>query len=72
MEVIMESKVYKVQGMTCGGCAKHVEKALRSVAGVTDVAMDVAKGTATVAGNAPFEAMAASVAAAGYEMITPA
>lgn len=68
----METKVYRVQGMTCGGCAKHVEKALRSVAGVTAVAMDVAKGTATVEGTAPFEAMASAVAAAGYEMIAPA
>jgi copper chaperone CopZ len=68
----METKVYRVQGMTCGGCAKHVEKALRSVAGVTGVAMDVAKGSATVDGDASFEAMAKSVAAAGYEMVGPA
>ncbi len=68
----MEPKVYRVQGMTCGGCAKHVEKALRSVPGVTGVVMDVAKGTASVEGTAPIESMAASVAAAGYEMIIPA
>ena len=72
MEAWMESKVYRVKGMTCGGCAKHVEKALRSVAGVTGVVMDVAGGTATVDGSAPFEALAAGVAAAGYEMIAPA
>ena len=65
----METKIYRVNGMTCGGCAKHVEKALRSVVGVTGVAMDTAKGTATVEGDAPFEAMAASVAAAGYELV---
>jgi copper chaperone CopZ len=68
----MEPKVYRVQGMTCGGCAKHVEKALRSVPGVTGVVMDVANGTASVESTAPFESMAASVAAAGYEMIIPA
>ncbi len=68
----MESQVYRVQGMTCGGCAKHVEKALRSVAGVTGVAMDVSKGTATVEGTAAFEDMAACVAAAGYEIVRPA
>ncbi len=67
----MESKVYGVQGMTCGGCAKHVEKALRSVPGVTEVAVDVAKGLATVQGSATFEAMAASVVAAGYAMTRP-
>ncbi len=68
----MVTKVYRVNGMTCGGCAKHVEKALRSVAGVASVVMDVAKGTATVEGTASFDAMAASVGAAGYELITPA
>lgn len=68
----MTIKVYRVSGMTCGGCAKHVEKALRSVAGVTSVVVDVDKGTATIEGAAPFEAMAASVVAAGYELITPA
>jgi copper chaperone CopZ len=68
----MMTKVYRVSGMTCGGCAKHVEKALRSVAGVTGVVVDVTKGTATVEGTASFEAMAASVGAEGYELNTPA
>ncbi len=68
----MESKSYLIQGMTCGMGAKHVEKALRSVAGVSGVAVDVAKATTTVKGTASFEDMAASVAAAGYEMVGPA
>ena len=25
----MDSQIYRVNGMTCGGCAKHVEKALQ-------------------------------------------
>ena len=68
----MTVKIYRVNGMTCGGCAKHVEKALRSVAGVSAVVVDVAKGTATVEGGASFEILAASVSAAGYELINPA
>ncbi len=68
----MESTIYRIQGMTCGMCAKHVEKALRSVAGVSGVAVDVAKASATVEGTASIEDMAASVAAAGYEMVGPA
>jgi copper chaperone CopZ len=67
----MMTKVYRVNGMTCGGCAKHVEKALRSVAGVISVVVDVAKGTATIEGTASFEALTASVAAAGYELTNP-
>lgn len=68
----MDTKTYRVTGMTCGGCAKHVEKALRGVAGVVAVTVDLAKGTASVEGAAPFEALAASVSAAGYEMTGPA
>lgn len=68
----MKTQIYRVNGMTCGGCARHVEKALRGVPGVTQVAVDVAKGTATVEGSAPFESLAASVAAAGYDLAGPA
>jgi len=68
----METKSYRIAGMTCGGCAKHVEKALRAVAGVTEATVDAAKGTARVEGSASFEAMAASVAKAGYDMIDQA
>ncbi len=65
----MDTRVFKVVGMTCGGCAKHVEKALRSVDGVLQVAMDVPGGTATVEGDAPFELLSQRVAAAGYELV---
>jgi len=68
----MDTKVFKVKGMTCGGCAKHVEKALRSVAGIIQVDMDVPNGTAKVLGEAPFELLAERVANAGYELVGPA
>lgn len=68
----MDTRIFNVVGMTCGGCAKHVEKALRSVDGVLEVAMDVSRGTATVKGDAPFEELAQRVAAAGYELVGPA
>lgn len=68
----MDTHVFKIKGMTCGGCAKHVEKALRSVEGVVRVDMDVANGTAKVVGEAPFEVMAERVATAGYELVGPA
>ena len=69
MEDGMTTELYRVNGMTCGGCAKHVEKALRAVPGVTGVAVDVAKGEASVEGTASSEALAASVGAAGYELV---
>ncbi len=64
----MTTQTYRVTGMTCGGCARHVDKALRATPGVTDVTVDLAQGTATVTGTATFEAMAAQVAEAGYQM----
>lgn len=41
-------KTIKIEGMTCGHCTGSVEKALRAVPGVTDVAVDLASKTATV------------------------
>ena len=68
----MTTALYRVNGMTCGGCAKHVEKALRAVPGVTAATVDLAKGTASIEGVASFVALAASVGAAGYELAAPA
>ncbi len=68
----MDTQTYRVTGMTCGGCARHVEKALRATPGVTDVAVDLAAGTVKVAGTASFTALAASVAEAGYQMAASA
>lgn len=65
----METQTLHITGMTCGGCVKHVEKALRSVAGVTGVTVDLALGIATVQGTASVEAMATSVTTAGYEVV---
>lgn len=65
----MSTITYKIEGMTCGGCARHVEKALKAVAGVTGVATDVPRGTATVDGEAGEEALAVSVAEAGYRLV---
>jgi len=40
--------VLKVQGMTCGSCARHVGAAVRALDGVKDVVVDLAGATATV------------------------
>ena len=64
----MTSQTYSVKGMTCGGCVRHVEKALKATPGVTAVKVDLATATAIVEGTASFEAMAAQVAEAGYDM----
>ena len=37
-----------VDGMTCDNCVRHVESALRAVAGVESAEVDLAAGSATV------------------------
>ncbi len=64
----MSTEIYTVKGMTCGGCVRHVEKALKATPGVTAVTVDLASASATVEGSASFEALVAQVAEAGYEM----
>lgn len=64
----MSTETYTVKGMTCGGCVRHVEKALKATPGVTAVTVDLANASATVTGTASFESLAAQVAEAGYEM----
>ncbi len=68
----MTSQTYAVKGMTCGGCVRHVEKALRNTPGVTAVTVDLASATATVDGTATFEALAAQVSEAGYDLASGA
>jgi copper chaperone CopZ len=55
-----------VSGMTCGGCANAVRRALTRVPGVAGAEVDLAQGRATVQGSAPADALVAAVAAAGY------
>ena len=56
-----------ILGMTCASCVSRVEKALRQVPGVEDVAVNLATERATVRGAASPEALARAVRAAGYE-----
>lgn len=70
----MEKIQIRIEGMTCAGCAARVEKRLRSVPGLSDVAVNIATGKAafSLAGNgAGLEAAAAAVAEAGYKMVLP-
>lgn len=40
-----------VEGMNCGGCADQVEQALRTLAGVETVEVNVSEATASIAGD---------------------
>ena len=62
---------YTVVGMTCGGCANSVRTELASLAGVTDVRVDVASGAVTILSDTPVEAgeVRAAVERAGYTIV---
>lgn len=65
----MSQTVLKVEGMTCMHCKMAVEKALKSVSGVTNAQVDLAKNEAVVEGDANKAAMAKAVAEAGYKVV---
>jgi copper chaperone CopZ len=60
---------FRITGMTCNGCVRHVGEALRSVPGVTGVEVSLPDGTARVVheDSAQISAMLAAVESAGYE-----
>lgn len=58
--------VLAISGMTCGGCAGAVTRALSAVPGVVEARVDVAGGRATVTGTARAEDLIEAVQAAGF------
>jgi Au+-exporting ATPase len=58
--------VLAISGMTCGGCAGAVGRALSAVAGVVETRVDLASGRATVTGSARAEDLIRAVEAAGF------
>lgn len=62
-------KILNVEGMMCGKCQAHVEKALAGVEGVTAVTVDLGakRATVTCENSVSDEALCAAVVEAGYE-----
>ncbi len=61
-----------ITGMTCNGCVKHVDKALRAVAGVSSVDISLAENRAKVVHDpeqSPIPALIAAVESAGYSAV---
>jgi copper chaperone CopZ len=60
-----------IRGMTCGNCARGVERKLSATPGVTKATVDLQGASATVeydAGKVTPEALAAAVRQLGYEV----
>lgn len=56
-----------IEGMTCASCVSRVERALRSVPGVTQAVVNLATEKAGVQGSASAPALIAAVEATGYQ-----
>lgn len=62
----MNSIDMQVEGMSCGACVRHVNAALLPLAGVSEVAVDLAAGRVKVTGNADSALLLAALQEAGY------
>lgn len=65
----MSGTIYKVGGMTCGGCAKSVSAAIGKAAPEAEVVVDHAAGTVTVDGAVAEETIRSAVEAAGFDFL---
>jgi len=63
--------VYKVKGMTCAGCARAIEQAIRQqVTGHPAVEVDLEKGEVRVADDADPQIVNFAIEGAGYQVET--
>ena len=58
---------YRVDGMTCGGCANSVKNAIKAVAPEVEVAVDLEAKTVSVEGALAAESVEQAVTDAGFE-----
>jgi uncharacterized membrane protein YraQ (UPF0718 family)/copper chaperone CopZ len=63
---IQNAKTFKIEGMTCNHCVMNVEKAIRSIPGVSDVQVVLNEGIAIVKGDYSIEAIKNAVENIGY------
>jgi len=63
------NQILHINGMMCTHCKASVEKALMKVAGTESVVVDLMAKTAVVTGTASYDALAAAVVEAGFEVV---
>ena len=57
-----------IKGMTCNHCKANAEKAIKSVAGVENVVIDLIAGSATIEGNFNMEEVVEAVESIGFQV----
>lgn len=60
------SKTYTVTGMTCGGCARSVENAIKALKPESEITIDVSTARVTVANGPEDAAVKTAVEDAGF------
>ncbi len=58
--------ILNITGMTCGGCARAVERVIRNADPRAGVAVDAASGRAEVSSALPADTLVRAIEAAGY------
>lgn len=58
----------KVEGITCGGCANSIKKALAGAAPGAGVEIDIPAGKVTVGGAPDRAAVVAAIESAGFDV----
>ena len=58
---------YRVNGMTCGGCANAVTRAIKAAQPAAQVKVDLSAKTVAVEGDIAPEIIKAAIKAAGFE-----
>ena len=65
----MDKVSLDISGMSCAACVAKVDKAVRSVAGVDDVLVNLADHSAVVQGEADRQQIVKAITAAGYGVV---
>ena len=71
---IWQTRTYRIGGMTCEACARHVEHAVQQVPGVQTVAVSYDKATAQVrfdAAHAQATQVESAINGTGYHVLNP-
>ena len=69
---IQMEKVLNIEGMVCMNCVKHVDKALRGIQGIRDVAVSLENKSAQVqmSKDIPDDVLKTAVEDAGYQLVS--
>ena len=67
----MTTSTLEVKGMTCGACARRIQKAVTGLSGVQKVEVDLAQGRVTVEHDEQqgTASVAAAITKSGYEVV---